>query len=312
MAEKTPREIQALLAQPFAPEDIEWRLQVTLKDQLRGTAIPYVTNRAIQSRLDDVVGPENWHNEFKPWHGVKGKEAQICGISIYFEGRGWIQKWDGAEDSDIEPVKGGLSDSMKRAAVQWGVGRVLYSMDETIWVSIETRGQSYVIKDSERPRLDKAYLDLLKRLGLTHAEPIGTQAELAPKRDTALGTKEPTAEKNQQKPAAPPSEQQFTQDKQQAPSPIQRVERQKTPEPQYEYVVTNIAVQSGMSGKSTSLELTDREGKKTKLFAKGEPAGLVFGAKLVNVKYSMRQQNTVAFNFLESFDVVTAPARQAA
>jgi hypothetical protein len=67
-----------------------------------------------------------------------------------------------------------------------------------------------------------------------------------------------------------------------------------------------------MSGKSVSLELTDREGKKTKLFARGEPEGLVFGAKLINVKYSMRQQNTVAFNFLESFDVVTAPARQAA
>jgi hypothetical protein len=60
---------------------------------------------------------------------------------------------------------------------------------------------------------------------------------------------------------------------------IQRAERPKTPEPQYEYIVTNIAVQSGMSGKSVSLELTDREGKKTKLFARGEPEGLVFGAR---------------------------------
>ena len=56
----------------------------------------------------------------KPWHSNGKKEAQLCGIAIFFEGRGFITKWDGAEDSDIEAVKGGLSDSMKRAAVQWG------------------------------------------------------------------------------------------------------------------------------------------------------------------------------------------------
>lgn len=49
---------------------------------------------------------------------------------------------DGAEDSDIEPIKGGLSDSMKRAANQWGIGRVLYSMD-TVWVNVEKKGKSF-------------------------------------------------------------------------------------------------------------------------------------------------------------------------
>lgn len=77
------------------------------------------------------------------------KDAQLCGIAIYFEGKGFITKWDGAEDSDIEPIKGGLSDSMKRAAYQWGIGRVLYSLD-TVWVDIERRGRSYIIKASER------------------------------------------------------------------------------------------------------------------------------------------------------------------
>ena len=113
---------------PFAPEDLEWRLQKVVEARELGIAVPYVTNRAIMSRLDDVVGPENWYNEFKPWHGAGGKEAQLCGISIRY-GEGFITKWDGAENSDIEPVKGGLSDSMKRAAVQWGIGRVLYNME---------------------------------------------------------------------------------------------------------------------------------------------------------------------------------------
>ena len=119
MEQKDARTIQRELARPFAPEDLEWRLQKTLEDKLRGIAVPYVTNRAIQARLDDVVGVDGWYNDYRPWHGNGKKEAQICGISIRFPEQGFITKWDGAEDSDIEPIKGGLSDSMKRAAVQW-------------------------------------------------------------------------------------------------------------------------------------------------------------------------------------------------
>ena len=125
MKSKTAQEIFAALKQPFAPEDLEWRLQHVKKETPYGIAVPYVTNRAIQNRLDDVVGPGNWYNEYKPWHQSGEKASQLCGISIYFEEtQRWVTKWDGAEDSDIEPVKGGLSDSMKRAAVQWGIGRI--------------------------------------------------------------------------------------------------------------------------------------------------------------------------------------------
>lgn len=180
MTEKDTREMQAALAKPFAPEDLEWRLQNTIEESMRGMAVPYVTNRAIQNRLDEVCGPENWYNEFKPWHSNGKKDAQLCGIAIYFEGKGFITKWDGAEDSDIEPIKGGLSDSMKRAAYQWGIGRVLYSLD-TVWVDIERRGRSYIIKASERKKLDDAYLNALKKLGLEPAAASGIQSLLMPK-----------------------------------------------------------------------------------------------------------------------------------
>ena len=180
MPQMNPREMQQALAKPFAPEDLEWRLQQAYEDKMRGMAVPYVTNRAIQNRLDEVCGPENWYNDFKPWHSNGKKESQLCGIAIHFEGRGFITKWDGAEDSDIEPVKGGLSDSMKRAAYQWGIGRVLYSLD-TVWVDIEQHGSSFVIKDSERARLDNAYLSALQRLGLQPAAASGIQSLLTPK-----------------------------------------------------------------------------------------------------------------------------------
>ena len=58
MEAKTTRKMQAALAKPFAPEDLEWRLQNTNEEKMRGMAVPYVTNRAIQNRLDEVCGPE--------------------------------------------------------------------------------------------------------------------------------------------------------------------------------------------------------------------------------------------------------------
>ncbi len=166
MTQKDARTIQQELARPFAPEDLEWRLQQAEENGKWGLAIPYVTNRAIMSRLDDVVGVDGWYNEYRPWHSAGKKDAQICGISICFPERGFITKWDGAEDSDIEPVKGGLSDSMKRAAVQWGIGRCLYGMDG-VFVDVEKRGRSWIIKKAERAKLDRAYLDYLAKLELT-------------------------------------------------------------------------------------------------------------------------------------------------
>lgn len=128
----------AKLKECFPANDIEWRLQQaeTKKDgSIRAKCLAYVTNRAIQTRLDDVCGPENWKNEYTkaPDGGV------LCGISIKI-GDEWVTKWDGAENTDIQGVKGGLSGSMKRAAVQWGIGRYLYKLEES-WARIENNGK---------------------------------------------------------------------------------------------------------------------------------------------------------------------------
>lgn len=112
----------------FSADEIEWRVQQAGEKNGRiwAIAVPYVTNRAIQARLDDVAGPENWRNEFRP--GPDG--GVMCGLSVRV-GDEWVTKWDGAENTDVEGVKGGLSGAMKRAAVQWGIGRYLYALDET-------------------------------------------------------------------------------------------------------------------------------------------------------------------------------------
>jgi len=121
------------LQAPFHNDDIEWRVQGKPTKNKTYLVLPYVTNRAIQQRLDDVVGPAGWTNMF-----IKGPGGGVmCGISI-----GGVTKWDGADHTDIEAVKGGLSDAMKRAAVQWGIGRYLYSLPK-FYVKAQKSGKYY-------------------------------------------------------------------------------------------------------------------------------------------------------------------------
>lgn len=141
------QEIMKRLQEPFPPEDIEWRVGSTNSDKTKGIALAYVTNRAIMNRLDSIFGPFGWKNEFREWK----ESSQLCGISVLWNGE-WITKWDGADDSQTEAVKGGLSDAMKRAGYQWGIGRYLYNL-ENQWVPIEPAGRSFRLKSE--PRLPK-------------------------------------------------------------------------------------------------------------------------------------------------------------
>ena len=284
MEQKDARTIQRELARPFAPEDLEWRLQKTLEDKLRGIAVPYVTNRAIQARLDDVVGPDGWYNEYKPWHRAGQKDAQICGISICFPEKGFITKWDGAEDTDIEPVKGGLSDSMKRAAVQWGIGRVLYSMD-VVWVNIEKQGKSWIIPKDQRVVLDKAYLDMLSKLKLTPAPAGGVQSTLTPKQ-----TKEAPA-------PAPAASQQAT------PPPVQPLPRSKTDSKAGIYTVIAARLENRPNSTTHAL-LEGPDKKQIHAFAIGERSELVAGTQLTGVKLELQKQDTVVFYILRDYRIV--------
>jgi hypothetical protein len=131
----------------FDSDDIEWKPITISRKTNRGLAAAYITNRAIMDRLDEVCGPDNWRNEYKsgPDGGV------MCGLSIRI-GDEWVTKWDGAENTDIEPVKGGLSSAMRRAAVQWGVGRYLYRLPQQ-WVPVDERGRFM-----QTPQIDPVYL----------------------------------------------------------------------------------------------------------------------------------------------------------
>lgn len=129
------------LDEPFAPEDIEWRVQQCgmASNGPWAMVLCYVTNRAIMKRLDEVCGKAGWRNEYRDIPNNGGVE---CGISIKSDGE-WITKWDAAENTQIEGVKGGRSGAMKRAAVQWGIGRYLYQLEERFAVCSTERNNSW-------------------------------------------------------------------------------------------------------------------------------------------------------------------------
>ena len=222
---------------------------------------------------------------------------------------------------------------MKRAAVQWGIGRVLYDLN-TVWVEIEKRRRSFVIKDSERAKLDNAYLSALKHLGLTPAAACGIQSLLTPKTlpgQTApeenapaanpqpkQGNSQPTPASATQRAELPttrsasqqtlPAQQSRATDSRTVPfTPPQSAARQRTDC----YVVLSTKVQGGMSGSSTLVTLRAPDGKQIPAFARGARPELSTGTVLSNVKLTMRQQDTVAFYVLESYEIVPQEDRAA-
>lgn len=138
------KDFEKLLSDPFEPADVEWRAQASgmranITPWIR--VIPYINSRAVQQRLDDVFGIWGWENAFKEagqstvivkeWINDKPVKVEklvnnwLCGITI-INGDKRVTKWDGASETAIDPFKGGLSGSEKRAAVQMGIGRYLY------------------------------------------------------------------------------------------------------------------------------------------------------------------------------------------
>ncbi len=112
--EKTAEQISYDLKMPWPTNEVKSR------QGPGGKQLSYIDARQVMHRLDKVVGPENWSDDYK---SIDGKTC--CTLSLYIDGR-WIAKSDGAGDTSIEGEKGGFSDSFKRAAVKWGIGRYLY------------------------------------------------------------------------------------------------------------------------------------------------------------------------------------------
>lgn len=88
----------------------------------------YKNARVDMDILDETVGAENWQRHHS-------RDNANCTVSVYCTDRGeWVSKEDTGTESNTEAEKGLASDSFKRACVNWGIGRELYTAP-FIWIA---------------------------------------------------------------------------------------------------------------------------------------------------------------------------------
>ncbi len=106
----------------------------------------YKDARVDQNLLDECYGTLGWQRK----HERIG-ESIYCTVSVKDKSGEWISKQDVGTESYADAVKGAASDSFKRACVNFGIGRELYTAP-FIWIpaekaDIRNDGKRFVTKE---------------------------------------------------------------------------------------------------------------------------------------------------------------------
>lgn len=294
----------SLLGEYFDADSVEWRLQNGKSGAQRGLAVPYVTNRAIMDRLDAAVGIMNWKNEFRPWHRFNSKDGevvgQLCGIYIYDPDRQeWVDKWDGAQLSAIEPLKGGLSDAMKRAAVQWNIGRYLYRMD-AVWVDIEP-----VSSKSQKMKMTKGAINSLPGIYMGMLEKLKANIPLPIPNRIALGMDDPSPqwEPDTGKPAGQAPQPQPTQGGHGQQAPAHRSQQAPARQGQGGAVYIVVDRSAKLVANNTHIKLQTPDGEVRNAFLRGDSPGVTKGTRLINVRMTPQREGSYSYFSVDGYDI---------
>jgi hypothetical protein len=125
--------LTAALAEPFEPREVKFKPQ-SVKNN-RCLAMAYIDARLIQDRLDEVLGVENWTDNYT----ILNDGSVMCRLRLKLGDR-WITKTDVGSPSEQpdsgDRLKAAFSDALKRAAVKFGIGRYLYRLPAQ-WVDYD-------------------------------------------------------------------------------------------------------------------------------------------------------------------------------
>lgn len=110
-------------------DEIEVRVGAISKQGKGLSLLLYKDARCDMIILDETVGVDSWQRNH---YECKGN--LFCSVGVNTPDNGWVWKDDCGSESNTEKEKGEASDSFKRACVNWGIGRELYTAP-FIWVS---------------------------------------------------------------------------------------------------------------------------------------------------------------------------------
>jgi hypothetical protein len=128
------------LAAPFAASEVRFKPQSVSGN--RALAIAYVDARVVLDRLDAVLGPDGWQDEYE----VLAGGAVVCKLRCKIGGQ-WVCKCDVGSPSEQpdegDRMKAAFSDALKRAAVKFGIGRYLYRLGGQ-WVDWDAQRRRFL------------------------------------------------------------------------------------------------------------------------------------------------------------------------
>jgi len=136
---KSAQQLTAELAAYFDPQDVKFKPQ-SVKGN-RALALAYIDARAVQARLDDVLGVEGWQDDYT----IVADGSVVCKLSCRL-GSEWVSKMDVGSQSEQpdggDRLKAAFSDALKRTAVKFGVGRYLYRLP-SVWCDYDVAKRQF-------------------------------------------------------------------------------------------------------------------------------------------------------------------------
>lgn len=126
------------------PDEIDWRVGATYdgRDGKMGMLLGYIDARLAMEKLDALDA--NWSSRMEPFR-LGDKDGVRCSLTV-----NGVTREDVGTASDTEPLKGAVSDALKRAAVHFGIGRELYDLP-SIAVQCEVKSNGKVGRPKAMP-----------------------------------------------------------------------------------------------------------------------------------------------------------------
>jgi hypothetical protein len=141
--ESSPPDVEGItqaLSAPFERSEVKFKPAVVSGS--RALALAYVDARAIQDRLDEVLGVLGWQDSYR----VLADGSVMCRLRLKIGGE-WITKVDVGGQSEQpdggDRLKAAVSDALKRAAVKFGIGRYLYRLPQQ-WCDYDPHKRQFV------------------------------------------------------------------------------------------------------------------------------------------------------------------------